>query len=431
MRRIFAAGWLCLSLAPLSAESNTPPVTLPLSKLIEQLGDANFRNREAATQAIEARGEKVLPELRVAAGASPSAEARRRLQSLVGQMERAAALEPKYVTLKCKDKPVGELLTEISKQTGYLFQNQGVGNNGTALTYDLGRLPFWQAMDRICDDAHLNMYHNDVNGMYFQHQDAISPHVAYSGPFKVTANSMHYGKTIMLGQLPRIPVPNQNRNESLQFSFNVLSEPKLPIMGMTVARVLEAIDEAGNSMAMPNEPHNAYYYNGRYKTFNQQLAVQLAWPNKGSKCIKRIRMSIPLSVLASQKPDIVVDDILKVKDKKFTGNSVEMQILEVKGANQQILVKMKVRNRAADAAQDYNWTNSLHQQLELHDAKGNKYTSHGYQELTSNNVGNVEGTLMFGNNGGAAVGPPVKLIYMQWVLMQHQIDVEFKDVPLP
>src|SRR5207237_3849154 len=120
-----------------------------------------------------------------------------------------------------------------------------------------------------------------------------------------------------LGGQPRNFAPNQGRSENLQFSFNVMSEPKLPIMSVSQARVLEAVDELGNNMALPSNPHETYYNNGGYKSFNQSLYVPLAWPNEEAKFVKRVRVSVPLMVLASQKPEISVDDILKVKDKKF------------------------------------------------------------------------------------------------------------------
>ena len=429
MRRILAAaGWICLGLAPLSAESNTPAV--PLGKLVEQLGDANFRTREAATKAIEGRGFGALPDLRVAAAATTSAEARRRLQALVGQMERAAALEPKWVTLKCKDQPVAAVIADLAKQTGYQLQCQNAGPVA-ALTYDLERVTFWQAIGRVCDDARLYMYHNENNGMQFYPQDQYWPHVALNGPFRLTANNLHFYKSVTLGGLPRIPVPNQSRSESLQFTFNVMSEPKLPIMSVSQGRVLEAVDELGNSMALPANPHESYYHNGGYRSFNHSLNVPLSWPNKEAKLLKRIRVSVPLTLLASQKPEIAIDDILKVKDKKFTGSTAEVHVIEVKEINKtQYQIKLGLRNLASNAAQDYNWTNYVHQRLELLDAKGTKFIPQGYN-FETNNAGQFQATFNFGNNGTVVLGPPAKLVYLHWGLIQHQIEVEFKDLPLP
>src|SRR5260221_14768025 len=147
--------------------------------------------------------------------------------------------------------------------------------------------------------------------------------------------------------------------------------------------------------------------------------------------VKRLRCSLPVTLLAEQKPEVIVDDILKVKNKKFTGNTVEVQIDEVKEQNKtQYHVKMSVRNTAPNAAQDYNWTNSVHQRVELLDAKGNKYHSQGYNwENSSPN--HVQATFMFGNNGNATLGPPVRLVYNQWALIQHTIEFEFKNLMLP
>src|SRR5438093_218778 len=83
-------------------------------------------------------------------------------------------------------------------------------------------------IEQVCDDARLYVYHNENNGMQLYHQDNYWPHVAYNGPFKLTANNLHYSKSITLGGQPRNPGPGgqqQTRSENLQFSFNVMSEP--------------------------------------------------------------------------------------------------------------------------------------------------------------------------------------------------------------
>jgi len=66
----------------------------------------------------------------------------------------------------------------------------------------------------------------------------------------------------------------------------------------------------------------------------------------------------------------------------------------------------------------------------LQDAKGNKYPSQGLNWENSS-PGHVQATFMFGNNGVAALGPPTRLIYNHWSLMQHTIEFDFKDLQLP
>jgi hypothetical protein len=90
---------------------------------------------------------------------------------------------------------------------------------------------------------------------------------------------------------------------------------------------------------------------------------------------------------------------------------------------------LSVRNTAPNAAQDYTWTNSVHQRIELFDANGNKYISQGYNWENSS-PSHVQATFMFGSPG-ATIGPPSKLVYNDWVLMQHQVEFEFRDLALP
>src|SRR4029077_11784191 len=121
---------------------------------------------------------------------------------------------------------------------------------------------------------------------------------------------------------------------------------------------------------------------------------------KEAKFLKRVRVSVPLVVLASQKTEITVDDILKVKYKTFLGSTAEVRVSEAKEVNKtQFHIKLAVRSRAANAAQDYNWVNSLPQRFELQDAKGNKMASQGYNSIENNSPGNVQATIYFANNG--------------------------------
>src|SRR5437879_684194 len=82
MRTILAAaGLLAFGLSPLFAQDKVAPTpTRSVDALVEQLGDKNFRVREAAAKALEDRGESSLPELRKAFAASSNAEVRHRLQ---------------------------------------------------------------------------------------------------------------------------------------------------------------------------------------------------------------------------------------------------------------------------------------------------------------------------------------------------------------
>jgi hypothetical protein len=72
----------------------------------------------------------------------------------------------------------------------------------------------------------------------------------------------------------------------------------------------------------------------------------------------------------------------------------------------------------------------LHQRIELTDDKGQKFQSLGFNWMNGTPT-TVQGTFNFGDGGNAQLGKPAKLTYYGWVTMQHQVEFEFKDLPLP
>jgi hypothetical protein len=435
MGRIIAAvGIFALGLASVCAGDKPKPSATPepIAKLVEKLGSRDYKVREAANRALEAAGVESLAELRTAMNSTTSAEVRKRLEGVVQNLERIQILAPKRVTLKMIDKPVAEIVREISRQTGYAMQFQGGARN---ITVELENATFWEATDFVCNIAGMVMYQND-QGLVFYQNDGMWPHVCYRGAFKIIANNFTYNKTVSFGPIQRNPANNQLRSEAFTFAFTLNAEPKLPLMGVGQAKVIEAVDDFGNSMILDSHVHEAGYspafvnYNG-YRSFQYGTSLNLQWPNKDARLVKRLRCSVPVTLLSEQRPDVVIDDVLKKKGQKVAGKSVEVQIDDIKETNKtQFQIKMSVRHTASGAAQDYSWTNSVHQRIELVDAKGNRYTSQGYNwENSSPN--HVQATFMFVNPGIGTVGAPAKLIYNDWVLMHHQIEFEFKDLNLP
>lgn len=81
-----------------SAAPTGAPSDAEVSRLVRQLGSPNFAEREAATKALRALGEKALASLRAAKG-SPDAEVRRRATSLLRPLEAKVRMkEIGYIT---------------------------------------------------------------------------------------------------------------------------------------------------------------------------------------------------------------------------------------------------------------------------------------------------------------------------------------------
>lgn len=130
------------------------PVDPEVARLVQQLGDSQFTQREAAFQELKQRGPSVLPTLRRAL-ASTDPEIRRRAEELVPILERRAesdrALAPTTVTLAYQATPLGEVLQDLTRQTKYRFQLSEKDKTLAARPVTLSGkdLPLWHALDQI------------------------------------------------------------------------------------------------------------------------------------------------------------------------------------------------------------------------------------------------------------------------------------------
>src|SRR5262249_5215499 len=162
-----------------------------VEQLIEQLGSKDFKTREAAGQALEARGVEILSALRKAQDHSDP-EVRRRLEAMIPTLETISTLSPKLVTLDLVNRPLKDAIQEVAKQTGYkiIYPEGQVNPRGEKLlyTFQMKQATFWEALDKICDASGLQLQHgygDDQFRLYFQ--DYHAPYVYRTDPFRLVA----------------------------------------------------------------------------------------------------------------------------------------------------------------------------------------------------------------------------------------------------
>jgi hypothetical protein len=429
MRIWTAAVWSCwLGVSGLNAAQPPAP---PTEQLIEQLSAKDFRSREVAAQALERRGEAALPALR-RAQSHADAEVRQRLAGLIARGERAFLIAPKRVTVIADQTPVQQVFADIARQTGYKLTAQQA--QPMLVTLRAEGQPFWEVVDAVCRQTGLGLqqHFDNSNTLTFFRVGRLTPNVCYAGPFRIAAASFHHSRTLDLST----PVANavgRPTTDALTMTITVVGEPKVPLMNLGQPRILAAEDENGQSLVPPQarvyESHYHHYYYG-HRNALMQTQVQLLG-HGGARTLRHVAGTLPVTMLAEQRPEITIDDILKVKGKKFESGQVVMEIDEVKEqANRQVTVRATARRNAAENQYDYTWTNSLGQRVELFDADGGKYSTDRF-DWESGSPTSVAGTFHFGDGGNAKLGKPARLVYYNWITTQHQIAFEFRDLPLP
>jgi hypothetical protein len=211
-----------------------------------------------------------------------------------------------------------------------------------------------------------------------------------------------------------------------------LGEPRLIAAFDSDKNSMLPVSRAGGEADLSVRPRRwvSRYGNG-YRAYHMQAQVNLNRPSEKATFVRMLRGTVPVTLLAEQKPVVVTDAILTAKGKKFTVGSTTFHIEDASELpNKQYQVKLAVTEKNSDNPNDYTWMNALYQRIELQDANGYKF------QVFGSNWGNsapnhVQLTLTYGANNGRKAGPPTKFVYYSWKTLQHQLAFEFNDLPLP
>ncbi len=448
---LLGLGWIPFLLA--DAPAKKPLTTSAVEQLIDRLGSKDAKVREAAGKTLHDLGSSALPALQKGR-ATADPEVRRRLDEMIPVLEKEVALRPKLVTLHMTNKPVRDAVNELAKQTGYKLEAQGNGGpvDRTLYTFHFDKVPFWEAIDKICDATGMMMFPNFNNPwggwggwwggwgddtMRLWPADSYVPFNYCKGPFKVMVTGFNYTRNNNFAQLPKNTAElNQQSWEALNANLTLAVEPKLPIIKMGAPRLLVAEDDENHSMLPTgNNPGNGmwqrqYWGWGNPRMFFMQTSAPLAWPSKTAKMVKTLKGSIPVTLLADQKPAVVTEKLLSAKGKKFKAGNTSFHIQDVNELpGKQYQLTLSITEEGKDNNPN-DWTrfNSLQQRLEFHDDKGNKHNF--YFNMVNNNGPSVQFQLTI-QPPGPKLGPPTKLVYYAWDLMEHDVEFEFHDLPLP
>ena len=455
---LLGAGLLASAAAPerkllgIKVPAEVPAVVVPeapidpaLMKLVEALGSEQYREREKAGQALEAKGEKALHDLRRALTATDSPEVSRRLTMIVRRMEYDRLVSPKFVSMNLKDKTAKAALDEVAKQTGYKieFANNGPGGLGggeAKFNFAFDRMPFWIAMDKIADQAGLGV-HTDYDDDIVRvnpGQDSHNPHVSYAGPFRLVATGINSNRNVQLSGISKRGFQNRT-SENIGFSFQVHSEPKNPILGTLPAEVTVATDELGGNLVPPkdpNSPRTSYYNHGSYRGHNAYGNVNLLRASKDATTLKTLKGKMAIVLLSGVVPEVVFVDPMKAKTKTIKGRNVEVTFDSMTEAGGQYTATLTLKRLDIQDPNnfDYSWSNSVWQKLELVDSAGKKYHTYGPNQINNNGM-SVGLTIMFNKQNRQGVedklGPPVKFVVNEWLQITNDVTFEFKDIPLP
>ena len=404
-----------------------------LSRIVEQLGSPIFMDREEASRQLSLASPEIRTRLEILLARCEDPEARRRLEAIIAALKRNELIQPTKVTLFVKNIGAKSAFQELARRTGYLIRTDGLHNNQPVHSFNLVDVPYWQAVDQISLAAGAMTNPQDDQGtlgVYFS--DTYNPYVAYSGPFRIVATHINASQNLPLAGLPRRGIM-QPRQDYLGLNFQILSEPKSPMVGIGQMIPVTAIDEQGATL-IPRQgqhsPRTSYYSpTASYRSFNLSASVGLTRPHRQSLRIKEFEGKIPVLILTATQPVLTIDNLLSTKQHQASSKNLEILLSNVtamEGGGVQMTASF--RNRAAQP-NDYSWSNTLSQRIVVLDDKGGKLNLNQI-DFEQNSPESCLFKMQFASNQNPA-RPPRKLIVYEWETLLHEITVRFHDLPLP
>lgn len=405
-----------------------------IQALVEKLAAADFREREKAGRELGTLGDFARPALQKAVEATDNPEIERRLEVLIAKIDRDRLVLPKRITLRGKYS-VEDLLKQVTKQTGYAFSPVS-NDDKVSMVVNWKAITFWDAMDEIANATGfgIQMGGDDTNSIGFYQNETFDPHVCRSGPYRFVATNIGTGANRQLSGLPRKGLPLvQYGNANL--NFTLFSEPKNPMLGVATPVLTKAIDDTGHSL-LPgaddgmNRFSSSYYGGGGQKGHNLYVSANLAKPAKDATVIKELRGKVAVTLLAGTRPELTVEKLMAVKKKTFVGRTTELTIESVGEPGDGGFPIALSAKLLRPNPEDYTWASALPQRLEVYDAAGRKFVNGGVS-AQQQGPGSTSVTVQFAAPEGQKMGPPAKLVLVEWLSVQRDVEFAFEGIPLP
>jgi hypothetical protein len=324
-------------------------------------------------------------------------------------------------------------------------------------------------MDELCDNASLQ-YNPNMQGPFGQQDQSfaltegvvrtLTP-ISDQGPFRVRLLGIDYQRhlTYALGAndlrtVPPTPRPaarggqprirgglaRLNPVTTVQFAAQiaVAAEPRLSLVQRGEVRLLEALDDAGNSLIPParRPPYlNFTGYIGGPHGSVVETQIQLQRPTNPGDTIKKLRGTIPATV-SSRRPDPLIVPLEKSAGKTFENSEFQLTVHDVRTLPdaRHTLVEISVKTNGPETPQNADpeasssaFERASHHQIQIDVFDGNGRLIPWFQGITDTETSRIILTL----TSPIQTAPPKELRYYSVARAEVEIPFEFSDIPMP
>lgn len=436
------------------------------AELVARLGSKRYADREAASVALEEMGRAALSALRAARDLRDP-EIRNRAATLIVKIEGAMLTQPSRLRLNFEDQPLADVARSLSDQMGLkitLMPEEAPHWKTRKVTLvEPDALSFWQAIDRLCDEAHLQynqVFQPQINGrevtfpLYEGGMRPTNP-VYDSGPFRVILTQLHFQRDVNF--FPRQATPrnrperglpgtanaprtNARVDEQLNATLQLVGEPRLSVAQNGMMKVTEALDDKGQNLIPANSNGNGNVVQQMSRSYGfvsgsmLQLQAMFTRPEQPGATIRSFKGTIPV-IVSARKPDPLVVPLEGASGKTFQNDdaSITVNAVQTMANTNQTSIDLSIRetntgglgpNDGAVPMFPNNLPNNNQHPMEITDSQGRTLP---WFTRISNGSGRVTLTLTAPNQ------PANGLVLRYYGVVRASTDVpfEFTDLPLP
>ncbi|HVS35519.1 MAG TPA: hypothetical protein VMS17_08055, partial [Gemmataceae bacterium] len=334
-------------------------------------GDDAKASTEAAAALVDVGPPAVDALKKTASGADGKLS--RRAGEVLDQIAVAEALAPTRIHLKLRNASVADAVAALAGQSAARVEYSATAEPGDApknITLELDNVPFWEAIDRLCEAGDLSFGFAPGRGLRLSDGPRAHKEIfADAGPFRVQAGQWLFNRTVTLsGKEPAT-------TEFLNLNLMLLGDPSAAVVNLEVPSLLEAEDDGGQSRlidraqgAPPGYPSGIG--DPGAVLFGQLRTLQLKPSERRGGVLKRLKGVLPVEVMTDRRDLATAADVGKAQGKTFAGVGGQLRVHSV-----QVFANGSPGQQAAmilfsmDGGPDWSY-NAAAMSFELTDAAG-------------------------------------------------------------
>ncbi len=421
--------------------------------LVAKLGSAEATERASAAESLKALGREAIPALEKAMKAGDP-----------GWLEHAAALweaierdlmgRASTVRLEDLGRPRAAILPGLEKQTGLALHLDQGAQQGQVASPGPATVPFWDALERL-----------GLRGVYHQNPGEGKPTrlelrndptyqiISNSGAFRVSLTGLHLHRDNQLMPAPWVRIDGNGQRinvrsddikvEPVTFfgGLEVMVEPRMWFTQEAPARILEAVDDLGQSLVpedagpdkRPGANARSAFHAGSGVT--QSFAQFRLRPVEKLGRSARLRGVVPVMLHIRRPEPSLVIPLAGAAGKTFHCDDAEVTIRTVndspRATNVWLTAKLNLdRADLADKADTVLVTSRLlvmsHHQFQLTDADGKVLADSVSSGSTDGRNPTYQATMSTRQKGRAT-----HFRYYGVLRVRSDAAFDFHDVPLP